>query len=99
FYHRRRNRDLYALTLEEIDRMIAETPTVISRVGSVRRAASVDERDDIDAHYQALVDDGFPAERLPDGSLLIPTDGSFHPLARARILAARARDNGVVIVE
>ena len=99
FYHRRRNRDLYALTLQELDRMVAETPTVISRSGSVRRAASPDERADIDAHYQALVDDGFPAERLPDGSLLIPTDASFHPLARARLLAMSARDLGVVIVE
>ena len=99
FYHRRRNRDLYALTLEEIDRMMAETPTVMSRVGSVRRAASVDERDDIDAHYQALVDDGCPAERLADGSLLLPTDGSFHPLARARLLAIAAREQGVVVVE
>lgn len=99
FYHRRRSRDLYAMTLAEIDRMIAETPTVISRSGSIRRAASLDEHEDVDAHYQALIDDGFPAERLPDGSLLIPSDGSFHPLARARLLAMAARERGVVVVE
>ncbi len=99
FYHRRRNRELYGLTLDELDRMVAETPSVISRVGSVRRIATPDERDDVDAHYQALVDDGFPAERLPNGDLLLPTDGSFHPLARARLLALTARELGVVIVE
>jgi gamma-glutamylputrescine oxidase len=99
FYHRHRNRELYALTLEEIDRMVADTPEVISRVGSVRRPASLDEHEDCDAHYQALIDDGFPAERARDGGLLIPTDGSFHPLARAKTLAAAARESGATLVE
>jgi glycine/D-amino acid oxidase-like deaminating enzyme len=99
FYHRRRDRDLYALTLEEIDRMVAQTPTVISRTGSIRRPASLDEHEDCDAHYQALADDGFPAERLRDGSLLLPSDGSFHPLARVRLLAMMARERGILLVE
>jgi glycine/D-amino acid oxidase-like deaminating enzyme len=99
FYHRQRNRELYGLTLEEIDRMISETPAVISRVGSIRRPASTDEREDIEKQYQALVDDGFPAERLGDGSILMPTDGSFHPLGRVRMLAAEARQAGATLVE
>jgi glycine/D-amino acid oxidase-like deaminating enzyme len=101
FYHRRRNRELYGLTLDEIDRIVAETPTVISRVGSVRRPASADEREDVEKQYQALVDDGFAAERIDDGSgsILLPTDASFHPLARVRLLAMMARQQNVVLVE
>jgi gamma-glutamylputrescine oxidase len=99
FYHRRRNRELYGLTLDEIDRMIDATPTVISRNGSVRRPASLEEHEDCEAHYQALTDDGFPVERLRDGSILLPTDGSFHPLARTRLLAMMAREAGAVLVE
>src|SRR5205814_9617945 len=52
-----------------------------------------------EAHYQALVDDGFKAERLRDGSVLFPDDGSFHPLARTRLLAMQAREEGAVLVE
>ena len=99
FYHRRRDRELYGRTVDEIDRMVAETPTVMSRVGSIRRPATLDEHEDCEAHYQALVDDGFKAERLRDGSVLLPSDGSFHPLARARMLALAARDAGAVLVE
>jgi glycine/D-amino acid oxidase-like deaminating enzyme len=99
FYHHHRNRELYGLTIDEIDRMAADTPAVISRVGSVRRPASLEEHEDCEAHYQALVDDGFPAERLPDGSVVIPTDASFHPLGRVRMLAAEARSAGATLVE
>ncbi len=99
FYHRRRDRELYGLTLDEMDRMMAETPTVISRTGSVRRPRSLEEHEDCAAHYQALRDDGFPAELERDGSMIVPTDGSFHPLARASLLAAAARDNEAVLVE
>lgn len=99
FYHRQRNRELYGLTLEEIGRMATDTPAVISQVGSIRRPGSLEEHEDCDAHYQALVDDGFPAERLPDGSVLLPSDGAFHPLGRLRMLAAEARSAGATLVE
>jgi gamma-glutamylputrescine oxidase len=99
FYHRLRNRDLYAMTIEEIRRMEEATPAVISREGSIRRPASFDEHEDCEAHYQALRDDGFPAERLDDGSLFLASDGAFHPLARARILATAARDAGARLRE
>ncbi len=99
FYHRRRNRDLYGRTLDEIGRMVTDTPTVISRVGSIRRPASLEEHEDCEAHYQALVDDGFPAERMRDGSVLLPSDGSFHPLARVKLMAYAAREAGALLVE
>jgi glycine/D-amino acid oxidase-like deaminating enzyme len=99
FYHRHRNRELYGLTLEEIERMARDSPEVISRVGSIRRPASLEEHEDCDAHYQALVDDGFRAERLPDGSVLFPDDGAFHPLGRLRVLAAAAKSAGATLVE
>ena len=63
FYHRRRDRDLYGLTLEAMERIVSETPQVVSRIGCIRRAATPEEREDCEAHYQALVDDGFLAER------------------------------------
>jgi gamma-glutamylputrescine oxidase len=99
FYHQRRDRDVYGLTLEAIDRILSETPSVVSRSGSVRRPTSPEERDDCEAHYQALVDDGFAAERAADGTIMIPTDGAFHPLARARLLAVQAREAGILLVE
>src|SRR5215831_18333228 len=82
-----------------MDRMVEATPTVISRGGSVRKPATLEEHEDCEAHYQALVDDGFKAERQRDGSVLFPDDGSFHPLARTRLLAIRAREEGAVLVE
>jgi glycine/D-amino acid oxidase-like deaminating enzyme len=83
---------LYRQTLAEIDRITAETPAAVRRVGSLRVARSAEEARDCDAQLAAMRADALPAEPYdgPEGrGLLIPTDGAFNPLLRCRLLAAR----------
>jgi glycine/D-amino acid oxidase-like deaminating enzyme len=99
---RPRARGLYRLTLDEIDRIAAETPSAVRRTGSLRIAASEEEMEDCERHLAALRADGFPAESYegPEGrGVLIPTDGSFHPLRRCRLLAADAIAKGARLYE
>ena len=109
FYHdashalgRDRARAIYALTIAEIDRMHAETPELISRVGSLRIADSADEEADCAEQGEAMARDGLPVESY-DGregcGLFIPTDGAFQPLARCRTLARRAIEGGARLYE
>jgi glycine/D-amino acid oxidase-like deaminating enzyme len=74
----------------------------VRRTGSLRIAASDDERLDCTAHLDALRSDGFPAESY-EGSegvgLLVPTDCAFDPLCRVRTLACRIAGNGVQLFE
>ena len=109
FYHdavakfgRDRARRLYALTVDEIDRMAAETPAAIRRTGSLRIASSDEELADCEQHLAALRDDAFPSERYagPEGrGLLVPTDCAFDPLRRCATLACRAADAGAWLFE
>jgi glycine/D-amino acid oxidase-like deaminating enzyme len=109
FYHdavaqfgRDRARRLYALTIAQIETMARETPRAVRRSGSLRIAASEDERRDCEAHLEALRADSFPAEPYtgPEGEgLLVPTDCAFDPLLRCRTLACRASDAGVRLFE
>jgi len=97
-----RARRLYALTMDEIDRMAAETPRAIRRTGSLRIASSDEELADCEQHLEALCRDGFPAERYagPEGrGLLVPTDCGFDPLRRCATLACRAADAGARLFE
>lgn len=109
FYHdavaqfgHERTRRLYLLTVEEIDRMAAETPDSIRRTGSLRIASSAEELSDCEQHLAALCGDGFPAERYagPEGhGLLVPTDCAFDPLRRCATLACRDADAGARLFE
>jgi gamma-glutamylputrescine oxidase len=109
FYHdavraigRERARRIYRRTLDELDRMTAETPAVIRRTGSLRIATDASEQADCDRQLAAMRADGLPAEPYhgPEGTgLLIPTDGVFDPLARCRALAERARQGGAQLFE
>lgn len=109
FYHdavaqfgRERAGRLYALTIDEIDRMATETPDAIRRTGSLRIASSDAELSDCEQHLAALCADGFPAERYagPEGrGLLVPTDCAFDPLRRCATLACRAADAGARLFE
>jgi len=97
-----RARRLYARTVDEIDRMAAETPDAIRRTGSLRIASSDEELADCELHLAALCADGFPAERYdgPEGrGLLVPTDCAFDPLRRCATLACRAADAGARLFE
>lgn len=99
---RARARRLYAHTVAAMDAITAETPDAVRRVGSLRVAASPEERDDCRAHLAALQADGFAGAWYagPEGEgLLIPTDGAFQPLARARARAARAVARGARLHE
>lgn len=109
FYHdavraigRERARRIYRRTIEALDRMTAETPTVIRRTGSLRIAADHGEAADCDRQMTAMRADGLPVEPYvgPEGTgLLIPTDGVFDPLARCRELARKAGDAGAKLFE
>jgi glycine/D-amino acid oxidase-like deaminating enzyme len=101
-YGRERARQLYRLTLREIDRIEADTPSLVSRPGSLRIAESDDELLDCELQLAAMRADGLPAEWY-DGvegrGLLVPGDGTFQPLARCRELAARAVEEGALLFE
>lgn len=93
---------IYRATAEEIRRQAAEWPDVFRLDGSLRLAADAAELEDCRAHAAALRADGFPVEwyRGPEGEgLLLPTDGVFQPLARARAWAARLAAAGVPLYE
>ena len=109
FYHELvadRGRDsakaLYQLTLEEIERMAAQTPRAIRRVGSLRIASSPDELEDCALHLSALREDGFEASQYADLEgigVLIPSDAAFNPLERCRALAQIALTGGAALFE
>lgn len=93
---------LYRLTMEEIGRIAAETPDAVRRTGSLRIAASEDERADCQAQLAAMQRDDLPAEWYdgPEGSgLLFPGDGVFQPMRRCRTLARRALARGARLFE
>lgn len=90
---RDRARALYSATLAELDRQFESLPGIARRTGSLRIALSEEEEADCAAQLAAMRADGLPAEPYdgPEGrGLLIPSDGSFDPLARCRELARRA---------
>ncbi len=109
FYHelvadlgRDRASAIYALTVKEIDRMTAQTPRAIRRVGSLRIASSSDELEDCALHLDALQQDGFAAEQyagLEGTGVLIPSDAAFNPLERCRTLAQIALKGSAELFE
>ncbi|HEY0969746.1 MAG TPA: FAD-binding oxidoreductase [Gemmatimonadales bacterium] len=99
---RERATRLYRLTLEEMDRMTAETPHAVRRVGSLRVAASLEEADDCRRQLDAMRADGLPVEPYEGAEgrgLLFPADGVFDPVARCLALAADAREAGALLHE
>ena len=99
---RERARTLYRMTIAEIERIAAETPEAVRRVGSLRIAASAEEAEDCARQRAAMEADGLPVEPYegPEGQgLLIPTDGGFQPLRRCRALARRATAAGARLHE
>ena len=97
-----RARRIYRLTIEEIDRISSETPDAVRRTGSLRLADSEDEERDCQAQLAAMLADDLPVEWYEgaDGrGLIFPSDGSFNPLARCRILARQATERGASLHE
>ncbi len=101
-YGRERARAMYELTLRELDHIATETPTGVSRHGSLRIAESEEELADCAQQLRAMRADGFPVEPY-DGDqgrgLLIPGDGTFQPLVRCRALAESGVGMGAELYE
>lgn len=93
---------LYRLTMAEIERITHETAHAVRRVGSLRVAASAEERDDCRAQLAAMRADALPVEwyeGLDGTGLLVPSDGAFDPVVRCRTLAQRASARGARLFE
>ena len=104
FYHdavrkhgRSRALAIYHATLGEMQRIAEAAPGTVRFVGSRRIAADEWELGDCRAQLEAMQADGLACEwyDAPDGvGLTFPADASFNPLARCRMLAARAVAGG-----
>jgi gamma-glutamylputrescine oxidase len=84
---------IYEQTLNQIDRMAAETPTSVRRTGTLRIAESAAEQDDCARQLEAMQRDGLPVQTYtgPEGTgLLFPADAAYDPAARCRALARQA---------
>ncbi|MES2176644.1 MAG: FAD-dependent oxidoreductase [Gemmatimonadota bacterium] len=101
-YGRERARQMYQLSLDEIERIAAATPDTVSLCGSLRIADSPEEERDCLAQVVAMRRDGLAAEAY-DGAegrgVLVPGDGAFQPLERCASLAAAVRAAGGVLFE
>jgi glycine/D-amino acid oxidase-like deaminating enzyme len=85
-----------------MDRITAETPEAVRRVGSLRIAATDGEVEDCRAQLAAMRADALEVEWYegPEGrGLLVPTDGVYDPLLRCRTLARRLADGGARLFE
>lgn len=84
-------------TVAEIDRIAREAPRAVRVTGSLRIAASAEEREDCERQRAQMVADGFAAESyegLEGTGILLPTDAVFQPILRCRTVAARALERG-----
>ena len=97
-------RELWRRTEDTVDRLESTAGDAFRRTGSLRLAADVEERVEIQGEYEALREDGFAAEwreELPHlrpdfrGAIFQPTDGAVQPAAFVQRLAAAAADAGV----
>jgi gamma-glutamylputrescine oxidase len=101
-YGRDAARAIYQLTLSQIDRIADETPAAVRRTGSIRLAVDADELRDCEAQLAQMRADSLPVEPYDgaEGSgLLFPSDASFNPLLRSRLLARRALSRGARLFE
>ncbi|HET9003341.1 MAG TPA: FAD-binding oxidoreductase [Gemmatimonadaceae bacterium] len=92
----------WRLTLEELERIAAETPEAVRRTGTLRIAIDEEELADCQAQLAVMREDRLPVEWYEGWEgrgLLFPRDGSFQPLLRCRQLATRAIDGGARLFE
>jgi gamma-glutamylputrescine oxidase len=92
-----------------LERMLTLDGDAFERTGSLRLAADDEERDEIRAEYEALVEDGFAAEWRDDlpgrigerfpAAIFHPPDASLQPARWVRRLADAAAEAGVDIRE
>lgn len=101
-FGRARAAELYRMSAAEIDRIEAETPQAVRRVGSLRVAADDAEWRDCEAQLAALIADGIAAEARETTfgrGLFIPRDGAMQPMARGQDLARTALARGARLYE
>ena len=101
--------ELWRWTEVELEALAASAGDSLRVTGSLRLAADEEERDELRAEYEALVEAGFEAawrEDLPPplagrypAALFHPRDGVLQPARLVRRLARRAAEAGVEIVE
>ena len=92
----------WRLTLEELERIVVETPAAVRRTGTLRIATDHEELADCEAQLAVMREDGLPVERYEGWEgrgLLFPRDGSFQPLLRCRQLAVQAIARGARLFE
>ena len=92
----------WRLTLEELERIAAETLDAVRRTGTLRIAIDEEELADCEAQLAMMREDGLPVERYEGWEgrgLLFPRDGSFQPMLRCRQLATRAIAEGARLFE
>jgi gamma-glutamylputrescine oxidase len=104
-----RARTYWQLSEDAQRRMAALAGDAYRAVGSLKLAFDDDERAELRAEYDVLVEDGFDAEWLDDpppalrgryaGALLHPEDGALQPARWVRRLARVAAEAGAELVE
>ena len=101
-------RELWRRTEKAVDRLATIAGDAFRRTGSLRLAADVEERVEIQAEYEALREDGFAPEwrdelshLRPDfrGAIFHPTDGAVQPAGLVQRLADLAADAGVAFAQ
>ena len=101
-------RELWRRTEKAVDRLARIAGDAFSRTGSLRLAADVEERVEIQAEYEALREDGFASEwreelshLRPDfrGAIFHPTDGAVQPAGLVQRLADLAAEAGAAFAE
>jgi gamma-glutamylputrescine oxidase len=100
---------LWSLTEGAIDRMERLAGDAFRRIGSLRIAADLEERDELHSEYEAMAGDGLAVEWRDDldgplagrfaAALFHPGDGALQPARWVRRLAGLAAEAGVEIVE
>ena len=101
-------REYWRWTERALDHMAELAGDALRRPGSLRLAADEEEREQLQAEYEALREDGFEAvwhDGLPGplagflGAIFHPHDGSLQPARFVRRLAAAALAAGAEIAE
>jgi gamma-glutamylputrescine oxidase len=100
---------LWHLTERYLERLESLAGDAFRRTGSLRLAADAAEREELEAEYEALREDGFDVEwrdDLPEplasrfhGAIFHPADGALQPARWVRRLATRAAQAGAELHE
>jgi gamma-glutamylputrescine oxidase len=93
---------LWQLSERALDHMAELARDALRRTGSLRVAVDPEERQELEAEYAALREDGFAVEWVDDyfhGAIRHPGDGALRPVRWVRRLAALAAGAGADLRE